>query len=301
MKFSLENINKYSVASDTDSTFITLKPILEKQYPNLDFNNKEEVLPKIRILQREIGDKLNKYQTVLAKNILNCDEHCFELKPEFIVKRALWTGKRRYAQHLVDREGRPIDKIVLMGLEVIKSNQNKLFKTFGENLIKNILINTPKDQIDNSILEFHRSLKTIDPRLLGKPSGVSYINKCIKRPATSGEIFSELNINTKQNSRAAIVYNDLLKFKGLDKSYESVIEGDKIFVINLKPNPYKLEVIGFPNSKMPPEIIKFIETYIDIEEIFESAIKNKIDELYDDLKWDVPSYNPNVAKFFSFG
>ena len=32
-------------------------------------------------------------------------------------------------------------------------------------------------------------------------------------------MFSEFNINTKQNSRAAIIYNDLLKFKGLDKKY----------------------------------------------------------------------------------
>jgi hypothetical protein len=36
MKFNLQEINTHSVASDTDSTFICLEPILRKKYPNLD-------------------------------------------------------------------------------------------------------------------------------------------------------------------------------------------------------------------------------------------------------------------------
>ena len=93
----------------------------------------------------------------------------------------------------------------------------------------------------------------------------------------------------------------LLKFKKLDKKYESIIEGDKIFIINLKPNMYKLETIGLPNAKVPDEIEKFVKMYIDIDEIFESLLLNKLKELYSDLKWEFPPLNANVTKFFSFG
>ena len=94
--------------------------------------------------------------------------------------------------------------------------------------------------------------------------------------------------------------NYWLKFKRLDKQYESVVEGDKIFIINLKANPYKLDTIGLPNAKVPDEIEKFVKTYIDVDEIFESMILNKLKELYKDLSWDFPPLNENVNRFFSF-
>ena len=53
-------------------------------------------------------------------------------------------------------------------------------------------------------------------------------------------MFSGFKIKAPYNTKAAIRYNDLLKFKKLDKKFESIIEGDKIFVINLKQNPYNL-------------------------------------------------------------
>ncbi len=79
-----------------------------------------------------------------------------------------------------------------------------------------------------------------------------------------------------------------------------LVEGDKIFIINLKENPYKLETVGLPNAKVPDEIEKFVKTYIDVDEIFESLLLNKLKELYKDLNWSFPSLNANVDKFFSF-
>jgi hypothetical protein len=299
MKFNLQEINTHSVASDTDSTFICLEPILRKKYPNLDLNNTEEVLEKIKPLQKEIGEKLNNYQSVIAKKLLNCNEHYFDLKPEYIVKKALWAGKRRYAQYLVDREGQRIDVIDMKGLELMKSNMNKMFKKFGEQFIKDILFGKDKNKIDQSIIDFYKVLKTTDPRQLGKPTGVKQINSYTTQ-ARAGEMFSAFKLKAPSNTKAAVRYNDLLKFKRLDKQYESIIEGDKIFIINLKANPYKLETIGLPNAKIPEDIEKFVKTYIDVDEIFESMILNKLKELYKDLSWDFPPLNENVNKFFSF-
>ena len=75
---------------------------------------------------------------------------------------------------------------------------------------------------------------------------------------------------------------------------------DKIFIINLKKNPYNLETIGLPNAQVPLEIEEFVKTFIDVDEIFESLLANKLRNLYEDLKWEFPSLNPNIKKFFSF-
>jgi len=294
-KLNKENkTNKnYIIISDTDSLVMELKDIINKESVNID----KDILKIANNIQVEANHYLNE----LCSHKFNInDKHYFQLKQEIIASCILVTGKRRYGMHVVNKEGVEVDEIVLMGLEVMKSNMNPLFKKFGTQLLKFILSSHTKLEIDNYILEFNNSVKDIEPKLLGKPTGVSFINKCIKRQAGSGEIFSELNINTKENSRAAIIYNDLLRFKGLDKKYESIIEGDKIFIVNLKPNPYKLNVIGFPNSILPPEIDKFINTYIDREAIWNSSLQNKLEDLYSDLSWELPNMNPNISKFFSF-
>ena len=113
-------------------------------------------------------------------------------------------------------------------------------------------------------------------------------------------MFSSFKTGAPANTKAAVRYNDLLRFKKLDTKFESIIEGDKIFIINLKPNVYKLETIGLPNAKVPDEIEKFVKEFIDIDEIFESLLLNKLKELYKDLSWQFPALNENIGRFFKF-
>jgi DNA polymerase elongation subunit (family B) len=311
IKFVNSTLNKeipskksFVIISDTDSLYIELKDLIKNKYGEI--LDAEEKNKKILEIAADIQYKANDNLKDLVKNLFNISENkYFQLKQEVIASSILATGKRRYGMWVTNKEGVPIpadhkDALDLKGLEVMKSNMNPLFKKFGEQFIKNILFGKSKDKLDQSIIDFYKSIKTIDPKVLGKPTGVSFIDKCIKRKASVGEIFSELNINTKENSRAAIHYNDLLKFKKLDKKYESVIEGDKIFIANLIENPFKISVIGFPNADMPDEINNFINKYIDREAIFESILLNKLKELYKDLGWEFVNLNPNISKFFKF-
>jgi len=295
---------KYIIISDTDSLYIELKDIIKYRFGEI--KDIEEKNKKILEIANEIQTKSNSNLDNICINLFNIPKNkYFQLKQEVIASTILTTGKRRYGMFITNKEGVPIpsdhkDALDLKGLEVMKSNMNPLFKKFGEDFIKSILFNIPKSELDKKIIDFHKHIKTLEPKLIGKPSGVSYIEKCIKRKPKSGEMFSEFESNTKQNSKAAIIYNDLLKFKKLDKKFESIIEGDRVYIINLIKNPYHIDVIGFPNAKIPDEIMDFIITYIDRNEIFESMILKKLKELYSDLNWNFPSLNENVGKFFKF-
>jgi len=284
--------------SDTDSLYIVLGDLLKYRYPNLKVEDKNA---KILELAQEIQNSANFYLNELSKRLFNIkpDTHYFQLKQEVICAGVLTTGKRRYAMYVTNKEGVDVQELDMKGLELMKSNMNKLFKTFGENFIKDILFGRDRTEIDNSIIDFYKSLRTLDPKVLGKPTGVKQISNYQIR-TTAGEIFSRFKLKAPFNTKAAVRYNDLLKFKKLDKKYESIIEGDKLFVINLKQNPFGIETIGVPNAKTPPEIEEFVKTYIDIDEIFDSLLANKLKSLYEDLKWEFPTLNPNVKKFFSF-
>jgi hypothetical protein len=52
-----------------------------------------------------------------------------------------------------------------------------------------------------------------------------------------------------------------------------------MFIAYLKENPYQVEVIGFNGYNDPPEIMDFIEKYIDRDGIFESVMKNKLESV----------------------
>lgn len=284
--------------SDTDSMYIVLGDLIKHRYPNLKPEDKNT---KILELASEIQTYSNDNLNSLSKRLFNIKPgtHYFQLKQEVICAGVLTTGKRRYAMYVTNKEGVNVEELDMKGLELMKSNMNKLFKKFGENLIKDVLFGKPKSEIDDSIVDFYKSLKTMDPRQLGKPTGVKQIS-AYHIPARTGDMFSSFRLKAPSNTKAAVRYNDLLKFKRLDKKYESIIEGDKLFIINLKQNPYNLETIGLPNAQVPPEIEEFVKTYIDVDEIFESLLANKLKNLYDDLMWEFPTLNPNVKKFFTF-
>jgi DNA polymerase elongation subunit (family B) len=284
--------------SDTDSLYIVLGDLLKHRYPNFKPEEKnDKILSLAQEIQNEANDDLNR----ICKSLYNIEPntHYFQLKQEVICSSVLTTGKRRYAMYVTNKEGVAVEELDMKGLELMKSNMNKLFKKFGEDFIKNILFGKEKSEIDNDIVTFYKTLRTLDPRQLGKPTGVKQIH-AYHLPAKAGDMFSGFKIKAPYNTKAAIRYNDLLKFKKLDKKFESIIEGDKIFVINLKQNPYNLETIGLPNAQVPPAIEEFVKTYIDVEEIFDSLLANKLKSLYGDLKWDFPALNKNVGKFFAF-
>ena len=284
--------------SDTDSMYIVLGDLIKYRYPDLKPEDKNSKILELALeIQTYSNDNLNS----LSKRLFNIKPgtHYFQLKQEVICAGVLTTGKRRYAMYVTNKEGVNVEELDMKGLELMKSNMNKLFKKFGENLIKDVLFGKPKNQIDDSIVDFYKSLKTMDPRALGKPTGVKQIS-AYHIPARTGDMFSSFRLKAPANTKAAVRYNDLLKFKRLDKKYESIIEGDKLFIINLKQNPYNLETIGLPNAQVPPEIEEFVKTYIDVEEIFQSLLGNKLKNLYLDLKWEFPTLNPNVKKFFAF-
>jgi hypothetical protein len=278
--------------------YIVLGDLLKHRHPNLKPEDKND---KILELAYEIQTYSNDYLNELSERLFNIKPgtHYFQLKQEVICAGVLTTGKRRYAMYVTNKEGVPVEELDMKGLELMKSNMNKLFKKFGEQFIKDVLFGRDRTEIDNSIIDFYKSLKTLDPRDLGKPTGVKQISS-YHIPARAGEMFSSFRLKAPSNTKAAVRYNDLLRFKKLDKKYESIVEGDKLFIVNLKQNPYNLETIGIPNASVPPEIEEFVKTYIDVEEIFESLLGNKLKNLYIDLNWEFPSLNPNIKKFFAF-
>lgn len=300
MNFDIQKINKHIVASDTDSAFICFEPILKKLYPELDLMDKDSTLPKAKQLQTELRPILNEYQTVIAKNILNTDEHFFDLKPEFILQSAYWSGKRRYAQWQVDKEGIPVDKLVVMGLDIMKSNFPPYFRGFGEELIKKVLYATNKVEVDKFLIEFRESINGVEWIKLCKPTGIKKIGEYIANPPPKDKIFSTLQKKCPPNTKGSIRYNDLIKYMKVDQQHSQIQLGDKIYLAYLKKNPYMIDMIAIKGYDDPPFITELVEEYIDKNKLFETVLLKKVNKIYEDLKYGAPVFNSFIADYFSF-
>lgn len=290
----------YVVTSDTDSLFIQVKDLVLQRYP--ETKTKDEYIKAVLEIATEIQTAANDNIDSFTREYFNVKErpHYFELKQEVIIERGYFAGKRRYAMYIVNKEGVTVDELDMKGLDLMKSNMTPMYRKFGEELLQQIMFGTPKSEIDKRILDFKKYVKDIPIAELAKPTGVKQISSYIERKPSVGEIFSTLKLKAPINTKAAIWYNDLLRFKKLDKQYPCFTEGDKMKYIQLKANPYKIDVIGFTGND-PEFINQFIEQYADRDEGFEATLMNKLVGIYEDLGWDFPSMHEKAGKFFKFG
>ena len=293
----------YVVTSDTDSLFLQVKDLVRKRYPNLDLNNREETVKYVLEITTEVQKVANDHLNTLVVELFNLHDrpHYFELKQEVVLERGYFAGKRRYAQFIVNKEGVPVEELDIKGLDLMKSNFPPYFRNFSKSLLQDIMFGKTKPNIDKQILAFRESIDTVDWKMLLKPTGLKNIGEYIASPPKAGEMFSKLGLKCPINSKAAIYYNDLLRFKQLDKQFNTFQVGDKMFIAYLKDNPYRIDVIGFNGYNDPPFITEFIEKYLDKAQLFDSILKNKLETLYNDLKWGKPIFNSNINKFFKFG
>jgi DNA polymerase elongation subunit (family B) len=245
-------------------------------------------------------DLITEYYDTLAREAFNIQEHRLEMKTECTIRSGFFSGKRRYAQYITKKEGIKVEDIDVKGLDFMKSNFPPLFKKFFNEILNKILFGATRNKIDQEILEFKNSLDTLPLEMLGKPTGVKDIKKYVERPPGAGNIFTTLKTGAPVNVKAAVRYNDFLKFKGLDKQHSQIVQGDKIKWVYLKDNPYKIDTMGFLDFDFPEGIRTFVETYIDRDKAFDSILKNKLETFYKDLSWGSLTLNTHVNNFFSF-
>ena len=67
----------------------------------------------------------------------------------------------------------------------------------------------------------------------------------------------------------------------------------------LKQNPIGIDVVAYKGHEDPPQILEFIQKYIDYDKIFNTALKKKLDMFYEALGWgEVVDKQNSMERFF---
>ena len=292
----LNDTEDYCIYIDTDSVFYSATPLIKKRYTDLDMSNDNQMTKVILNIAGEVQSYLNRGYDYFAKKFCNLDKHRFDIKQEVIAKSGLFVTKKRYGLKIINDNGKRVNKLLVKGLDTVRSSFPAAMRVMLNKLLEDILMNVPKKELDKFIINFKNSMKLMDFNKIAISISVKGLHKYRNK---EGSMFKSYYSRTPVHVKSALYYNDFLKYKKISRQYSGIHNGDKIKWVYLKQNPLGIETIAYKGHEDPPEVLDFIREYIHPDKIYTKALYKKIMRLYKSMKWSEPTdASKTIERFF---
>lgn len=266
----------YSFYSDTDSTYITLGKLVEKEFKNIP---KPEIVEYLNnICTKEIEPAINQACKDFSK-YLNVYAPKIKFKREVIADRGIWIAKKRYALNVFNAEGVSYDppKLKVLGMEIVRSSTPAPVRKALKEAVS-IALTKDEETLKNFVTNLRTKWNLLAPEDIAFPRSVNGI----KEYSDANTIFRK---GTPIHVRGALIYNHLIRTRGLEKQYQLIQEGDKIkFVYLREPNILGTHVITF-NGSIPIEFK--LKEYIDYDTMFEKSFIEPLNSLLSCIGWQI--------------
>jgi hypothetical protein len=279
----------YVIASDTDSIYLNLGPLVDKFFANKSGDKAAVVSLLDKVCQDKLEPFIDKSYQELADYVSAYDQK-MQMKRENIADRGIWTAKKRYILNVWNSEGVQYTepKLKMMGIEAVKSSTPAPCRKMIKDALKLMMTGTEDDVItfiDKSREEF----KKMPPEQISFPRSASDVVKY----KSSSDIYIK---GTPIHVRGALLFNHYIKQNKLDNKYSLIKNGEKIkFCYLKKPNILHENVISFIQD-FPKEL--GIDKYIDYDLQFEKSFVEPLKAILDAIGWNVEK-TVNLELFFA--
>jgi DNA polymerase elongation subunit (family B) len=279
----------YVIASDTDSLYINMGPLVESVFKGREKTTQGIVSFLDKICQLELEKYIESSYQELADYVNAYDQKMF-MKRENIADRGIWTAKKRYILNVWDSEGVRYTepKLKIMGIEAVKSSTPAPCRKMIKDALKLMMSGTEDDVIE-FIEKSRKDFKNLPPEQVSFPRSASDVNKY----KSSASIYEK---GTPIHVRGALLYNHYIKKANLTNKYSLIQNGEKIkFCYLKKPNSIHENVISYIQD-FPREL--GIDKYIDYDLQFEKAFLEPMKVILDSIGWSVEK-TVNLDSFFA--
>ncbi len=279
----------YVIASDTDSIYLNLGPLVEAVYKGREKTNEGVVRFLNKVCEDEFEPFIEGAYQELA-GYVNAYDQKMQMKRENIADRGIWTAKKRYILNVWDSEGVRYEepKLKMMGIEAVKSSTPAPCRQMIKDALK-IMMNGTEDEVIDFIDQSRKEFKKLPPEDIAFPRSASDV---VKYQAHS-TIYAK---GTPIHIRGALLFNHYIKKHKLDNKYSLIQNGEKIkFCYLKKPNIIHENIISFIQD-FPHEI--GLDKYVDYDLQFDKAFLEPLKIILDAIGWNVEK-TVNLELFFT--
>ena len=268
----------YVIASDTDSIYLNMGPLVETVYKGREKTDESVVTFLNKVSEMELEPYIEGAYKELAEYV-SAYEQKMIMKRENIASSGIWTAKKRYMLNVWDSEGVRYNKpkLKMMGIEAVKSSTPAPCRTAIKDAINIMMSGTEKDLI-SFIDTFKTEFNLLPPEDIAFPRSVNGLRKF----KASGTVYTK---GTPLHVRGTLLYNFYIAKNKLEYKYPLVQEGEKIKYLYLRrPNKISNEnVISFLNT-FPREL--GVEGQIDRDAQFKKAFLDPLRIITNVIGWE---------------
>ena len=279
----------YVIASDTDSIYLNMGPLVTKFLSNKSDDKTKVVALLDKICQDKLEPFIEQSYQELA-DYVQAYEQKMIMKRENIAERGIWTAKKRYILNVWNSEGVQYNepKLKMMGIEAVKSSTPAPCRQMIKDGLK-LMMNGTEEDVINFIDESRKKFKQLPPEEIAFPRSVSDVVKY----RSHSDIYIK---GTPIHCRGALLFNHYIKEKKLTNKYSLINNGEKIkFLYLKKPNIIQENVISFIQD-FPTELN--LDKYIDYDLQFEKSFVEPLKAILDAIGWNVEK-TVNLELFFA--
>tara|TARA_B100000029_G_scaffold59381_1_gene53442 strand:- start:673 stop:2994 length:2322 start_codon:yes stop_codon:yes gene_type:complete len=266
----------YVIASDTDSIYLNLGPLVETIFEGREKSDQSIV----RFLEKVCDVELEKYIQNSYEELatyVNAYDQKMIMKRENIANKGIWTAKKRYILNVWNSEGVQYNepKLKMMGIEAVKSSTPASCRVAIKEAL-NVIMNGSEDDVQQYISRFRKSFETLPPEDIAFPRGCNNLAK----------FSSDLSIYSKGTPihvRGALLYNFHAKKNKITHKYPLIQEGEKVKFLYLRtPNRINENVVSFFQT-LPKEF--GLDKSIDYDLQFQKSFLDPLQVILDTINW----------------
>ena len=278
----------YVIASDTDSIYLNLGPLVDVIYKDKEKDSESIVSFIDTICEKTLEPFIDQSYKELAEYVNAYDQKMF-MKRENIADRGIWTAKKRYILNVWNSEGVQYHepKLKMMGIEAVKSSTPAPCREMIKDALK-LMMNGTEDEVIKFIENSRKEFRKLPPEEIAFPRSVSDVTKY----KSSNMIYMK---GTPIHVRGALLFNHYIKKHNLTNKYSLIGNGEKIkFCYLKKPNKIHENVISFIQD-FPKELQ--LDKYVDHDLQFEKSFIEPLRIILDSIGWKVEK-TANLESFF---
>jgi DNA polymerase elongation subunit (family B) len=282
-----DHVGKSIIYGDTDSAYFSAYSSLKNEIAKGDIQwDKDTVIKLYDTIAAEVNSTFPQFM-LDAHHCPKSRGEVIKAGREIVAIKGLFITKKRYAVLYYDKEGKRTDvdgkpgKIKAMGLDLKRSDTPEFMQKFLEEVLTKVLNGSQEKEILEMITEFRTEFKARPGWEKGSPKRANNITDYQAKEAKAGKT------NMPGHVRASINWNTLKRMNG-DKYSQQIVDGMKVIVCKVKPNPLGYTSIAYPVDEL--RLPKwFQELPFDHAEMETTIINNKLENLIGVLEWDLDS------------